>query len=380
MIEVIAEILSNEIDNQDYHITYSALANSIGVSNYTLCRLFKEKNEPDLSVIISAVRFLNPEKEYEIMANVCVNVNRPKNIKIAMEYACLHRQFKLLSDLIVKCEGGSREISEWGILHSILFDYHLRRKTLDELLSVLDNNTFKNKESIILAKLIHSMILYRKSHYSYMFDIVRSVEKILEVVKDSTLRSCLQLRTFELLSNGYLYVKNDPKKARFYANSLISLNMCPPIKIRAYHIIGTSFLFDNHSQAIKNYIKFKEMAKEFKRSDVVREADEQSIFFANTLWGIDLEESYTSDVVESAHYEAKWGDKEKAKEILKDNNVNCAYSTCYLGLANDNPDLLLKSIKMFQEQGNLFMANMPIRYLKKYSSYYTVIKNLYNIA
>jgi tetratricopeptide (TPR) repeat protein len=135
------------------------------------------------------------------------------------------------------------------------------------------------------------------------------------------------------------------------------------------NVLGESYIFEDYDKA-KVYLEqalyalgdtFNDMMKNKKRCIM------NTLNFLKVYHGKDLDDLYLTDPAEIAFLEIKKGNKEKAIEILngleKQNGKLSAFQLCYMGIAKEDRKLIEKSLKKFEEIGNIFYAQLPKIYL-----------------
>lgn len=69
------------------------------------------------------------------------------------------------------------------------------------------------------------------------------------------------------------------------------------------------------------------------------------------------------------HYYARKGDTKEVEALLNEDNCENPFSICYLGIASNNPELLIRSVAKFIDEGNKFFAELPRKELLRFPVY-----------
>lgn len=366
---MIRQIIRNEMEGQYRDITNSQLADVIGVDKSLISKFFNEGTEISFKHIFNAVRYLNPIKEKEIMSQICRLLEREENKRAALEYASTNRDMVLFKSILNDFSKSTTINRDWAKAYQVAFEYQSNEKTYDELLVLIHHCSPKQVEAKIIVRLTEAMILYKQHKYAHLKTIANIIDGLIPLVKNEYLRDSYYMRINELLAAVYLH-SNEMTLAREYANKIISSNLGAKFVADAYYTIGTSFLHEDFSEHIKYLSTCANMYEEQGRMDLVKIIRESNIKFAQIHWGKDIENFDSEDVSERAHYEAKWGDKEKAISLLdsllngQDVKTESNFKKYYRGLATNNPEILLESFFGFIDNSDKLYAMLPLNALE----------------
>jgi transcriptional regulator with XRE-family HTH domain len=362
---MIQTIIRNEMEGIHRDITNSQLADAIGVDKSLISKFFNDGTEISFCHIFKAVRFLNPSKEKEIMSKICRLLQREENKRASLEYASTNRDMVLFKSLLNDFSKSSTINRDWSRAYEVVYEFQKREKTDKEILNLVHRCSPKQVESKIVVRLTEAMVLYKMHEYSYMITVANIVHELIPQVKNEYLKQSYLMRANELLASVHLHL-NETGLARNYANKIISANLGAKFVADAYYTIGTSFLYEDFSKCIKYLTICANMYEEQKRFDLVNIIRHSNIKFAQIHWGINIENFDSEDASEHAHYEAKWGDKEKAIELLdslligQDAKSESNFRKYYRGLASNNNELLLESFFGFIDNSDKLYAMLPL--------------------
>jgi transcriptional regulator with XRE-family HTH domain len=375
----VVKFIVNELENRG--IKQKQFAAMIGMDDSSFSDYLKGKRlEIPFPSIKKAMKILCKEKFQQVMKFVCENTRKPDNMRMVLEYASISRDLPLLEKMIGLLSQEGKKEKEWASVYEIALRFQSRDTSNKELMEMIDNVKPKSAEMKILRKILRARVLYRMKEYDTMFRNARDVEEELSGMKDGYLTKTFTIRLNELFAQGYLYVNSDTEKARKYALNVINNQTISAVfKSHAYHIMGTSFLFEDYDMAIEYFESYKKVLRSNGRDDLIKVVEEKDIYFAKVFWGRDLENISTNDEIELSHFEAIYGNKEKAINLLQDKS--CPFSLCYTGIAQNNPTMLLESFFKFLGKKQKLFANIPAKYLENYPGYEMTVKlALENIA
>lgn len=347
------EIL-NEMDNQ--FLSTSELAQKANIDRTTLHKFLYEGTNIGLTALINISLELFPNNHNEIMCKWCLQLEKPENMRFAMEYTSLNGNFDVLMELIKRQQNEGRKNKQWAEVYQLLLDMLLSTTSTEEIIERSRSFKSLDSEMTILSRIIEVYAIYKEQKYSVMFEMAKSLEKQIEAIEGDYIRESFMVRCCEMFASGYL-AKNDIKKARYYSNVVFNSKLCASLKGGASYIIGMSFLFEDYDLCVSNL----ELSDELRRKNKTLEGSSRNIEFAKIHWGVSLDRN-SLNFAELAHLEAKAGNKDKSlmyleKDLAKEKNS--PFKKYYKGLALSDVSHLWDSYSDFLSQGNLFFANLP---------------------
>lgn len=373
---MLRKLVYSLVELPDREVRNTEIAGVCKTSESMISQFFDNEKELSFYHYIAIVRNYAPERENEvanIVADEFINIEHRHNCRMAMEYASTSRNLTLLKKMIDSQLDAPKENKDWAKLYSILYKFQARLISGEEALILLEDYSPKFPETKALYKIALAMGYYWVGEYKSMYRAITQSEKLVETIKNTYTRESYTARVCEMFARMYLYVKNDPKKARFYAkNVLNSTFMCDNYKVHLYHLLGTSFLFECHKESVNYFEIYKDMLVRQNRLELADEVINKDIYFANVLWGIDVNGTETSDPLEECHQLARQG---LQIPVVEGKEEDPFYIT-YKGIAQKSADTLLKAAVTFINNGNKFFANLPLNELKKFNGYIDTAETL----
>lgn len=359
----------------DREVSNGEIAEACGLSEAMISQFFNEERELSFSHIISICRKFNPGKEAEIVGRVSdfyIEQESRMSCRMMMEYASLNRDFKLLEKVIKsQMSADSRENKDWSKLYSIVIQFQKRSIPPEEVVVKLEQYSPKHQETKAMHKIMLSAANYWSGDYKAMNRHALASEKLVEKIKSDYIRECYTARVCEMFALMYLYVRADVKKARHYANNVInSAVICDNFKSHLYHLLGTSFLFEDFGRAVSYFEIYKGSLESQGRFELANEVMKKDIFFAKVLWGVNVEECETDDVLEQNFLRAKEG---KPLNATSEDNP---FAVCYEGISKQCGETLMRSAAMFVNSGNKFFSKLPMDELRKHSTFSVIAETL----
>ncbi|MEW4281726.1 AimR family lysis-lysogeny pheromone receptor [Priestia megaterium] len=353
----------------------SILANAAGVSKKKVERIIKNKCESDFCDYLDISKFLFETED--TLIKWMYSFERPSNLCASMEYLALKKNIKELKKFIdqkVLCEETKNKpaLRRWGNLYKLIADYEENPIDHESMLDKITKKIPADTEMHLLIKLVEASVCYRilsdkEAYLKKMKNICVLIKNDVDEMDESFFKRSFQYRLNDLLGKSELFVNVNIEEARKYAQKNINQNICATLKANSYYLLGRSFTFESCEERIKYTklaIKFYRLAGDHGFADSL---ERQSIPFIKAHYNISVPKE---DKEGRAYYEAKWGDKEKAKSLLKEiiaEHGENMYRIFYLGLANNDPIMLTKSLAQFLKVGDNFFAQLPLEHLREFT-------------
>jgi hypothetical protein len=353
-IDCLVDIIQNELDRRDMKQVELLRDIDIQIDKSGLSNFLKKKtNKLSFVQIAGILRFLFTEDYSTHLSYLCKCASTPASMRMAMEYSSVNRLLDDLELIINKQDGEGRENRNWAEVYRIQLLFQKRNVKAEDLLYMVENYKPLFIETRIFAMILKARILYRLERFETLFTLANQAKDIIPKIKDKTLSVCYSVRANELLAQGHLYVNNDTDISREFALKVInSSEISAVFKSHAYHIMGTSFLFEDYTLAIQYFEVYKETLLKAGRTDLI-ESVNQDIAFTNFIWG-------------------KTSIEEIAFEKLS--NYVGMFRDCYSGLIANDFKKLLDSFFKFISTKQLFYANFPAMFLRHHEHYATVVE------
>lgn len=369
---MIARDIEFYLDSADTLMTTKELAQKVGIDAKTLRRVMNGEIETDFCNIVTICDFMY--KSTEKLIEWCYSLEKPGNIRAAMEYLTVNKRKDELKTYIYKkaLNSDSKMLKRWGKVYLLVLDYENNPYDHMDILRKVRSAVHGDDEMGILLRLLEANICYRIvcSDSTYLYEMSRICDEVaddIQNMKECFLKKTFILRLNDLLHKRELYVKADTKKAREYAFKNINQDICALFKANAYYSLGRSYTFESYERRQCNIELAIKCYREAGYDCFADELEREAIPFAKTYYGIEVSEG---DKEEIAHYEAKWGDKDKAKKLIEEvieEKGETMYRIYYKGLATGDDMLVYKSLNQFLRIGDNFMARLPLEHLRKSS-------------
>ncbi|CAH0306110.1 AimR family lysis-lysogeny pheromone receptor [Priestia megaterium] len=374
---MIARDIEFYLDSAKTLMTAKELAENVGIDAKTMRRVLNREIETDFCNIVTICDFLY--KSSDKLIEWCYSLEKPGNIRAAMEYMTVNKKHDDLKAYIYKkaLNSGSKMLKRWGSMYLLVLDYENNPYDHINMLRKVRAAVPCDDDMGILLRLLEASLCYRIvcSESTYLYEMSRICDEVADDIynmKECFLKKTFTLRLQDLICKRELYVKANVEKAREYATKNINQEICALFKANAYYQVGLSFTFESHDQRQRN----TEMAiKTYREAGYDCFADDLERFalpFADAYYGVEVSEGEKEGI---AHYEAKWGDKEKAHRLIDEEIEEAGesmYNLYYKGIATGDDKILIKSLSQFLRVGDNFFAQLPLEQLRKSDSPYVM--------
>ncbi|MFE7820547.1 AimR family lysis-lysogeny pheromone receptor [Priestia megaterium] len=379
---MIGNALETMLDCLEENIPVKDLARIAEVDVRTMRRYLYEGVEPGFCKLYKISRSLF--KDDVQLIDWAYKLELPENIKAAMEYLSLNKNLDVLNDYIkVKVDTSTnKNLKRWGALYGMISSYEAGEIKNKEMLDKVRKVSTNDSEMKLLLNLVEANVCYRilSTSAAYLHTMSRICDEIEQDVydlKDCFFRMSFEVRLNDLLGKRFLYVLADVEKAREHAAKNISQDICAIFKANSYYLLGTSFTFESYELSVLNTKQAIDVYREANYEGFADELERWFLPFLDAHHGVKVTEGVP---VVIAHYEAKWGDKGKALEIIEkevSEAEEAMYYFYYKGLATNDSDMLFKSLSQFLKVGDLFFAQLPLEQLRKSETLKSVAEAVY---
>lgn len=319
------------------------------------------------------------------LINWCYALELPSNMKAVMEFMFLKNELFQLQNFINTrvMISNNKSAKKWAKLYLILSEYEKNPVDHFAALKKIREITYSDKESEILLKLIEANIFYRivsdsSAYLHEMTRIINEVQDQIPQIKDNFLQLAFYCRLYDLQGKSFLYVKSNPEKAREFAEKNINQNLCQLFKGNSLYIIGRSYSFTCYERSREYSTYAIEIYRQSGYEHFADEVEKYFLPFIDAHFGKGFSED---DLVGRAHYEAKWGDKQTGIAYITkaiEESGESMYRLYYKGMAEEDHEVLFKSLSQFLQIGDNFYAQLPLEQLKKSQKYSQVAQIMYN--
>lgn len=350
----------------------NTLAKKAGVSNSTIGR-FLDGGSIDFSAALKLVQTFWQEDEKSLLEDLCIS-REVKNRRHALEYALISGN-KRLSELLVKelTISEKRYDREWASVYQIELRRNSEAIDPHKILEHINNLCFETLEMEVYSLILSAYAHFDLKHYAITKKILLDSENKLRKIKTPLIRQCFIMRVGQVMA--YLYLQeNNIMECRRYHQMVLENAYGESLLASVYNGLGQSFMFECAQTAIDYLEKARRIYCENGRAQFQRKV-ENTINFVQSLHN--LEPTYLrvsdqiNDLHDMAHSYIRKGKLDLALKVMNQINydaaniINLAFHYYYLGLIHDDPEHFFESITKFNELGDKFLRQLPLRELNR---------------
>jgi transcriptional regulator with XRE-family HTH domain len=331
-------------------------AESIKVSPSSLTRFLRQTRETPPDVAAHIIRNIRPDLELVFMEDYCSNhVTKPRNIKLACEYASVHRLFDVLEHRITEGEKDrSTEVQDAVKVYKMVLQLQRNEVSPADLYEKIRYERVAFPEMQALLRILELSTLLHQKQYSFLIASAGKLEDFINNLEIKFFRTSLKARLYEILQYTSLKVQNDPSQSLKYSKYILKAPVSRMHKANSFHSIASGLMLSDVEKAIKYYEKSKKCYLSIKHRDIA-EMVEYNLQFAKVLWGIEVDIFIDKEI--KAFHLIKNNEIEKGLALLE----NCDDSPIVSFIKGEAGDLeeYWKSMHGFIKRGDKFLANLP---------------------
>jgi hypothetical protein len=362
-MERLVQTIFNELDKRN--MPARSLAAAVDVDPGTISNL---KNRPEIESkfqnMLAIIQYLFPDREEKLMEIYIRAINKPENLRLALEYASFNRNLPLLEYLINReINSDNRVNQEWAKVYQLMLQIQ-KYKHGEDFLIQLREARVTEYEMKILLRILECYYFYSNLDFQSFIALSRTIERDIVKITNKYISETFLVRISEILLNSH-FRNGEIEQCRRYANLVINSNSNKFKKANAYLTLSYTYLFEDYGTTMKYLSKCRELLIEGGNVELAQVIENKSIAFAKCYWSMDLDTVQTNNEAEQAHLAIRKGNKDLAIDILSKIEEHTGFSKFYLGLATGNEQYYYESIAMFKQQGDLFFINLPLIELKR---------------
>ena len=371
--------LQDKIKNhvEKHNIEYKEIAKQSNTSTSTLSKFLNEKNEIDFYSALRIVRYMFSDQETEIIKEYILTMQKPENLRCAMEYASFHGLTDLSSKIIKQeLESKNAVNREWASIYDIDLKFHTGIIDPKTMISMIKNTSIKSVDLQVFKKYLEIKGHYSEYNFQFLPYLMFGMSS--DLISNDFLKIYYQTRISLAAMNVYMF-NDDVENSRANALIVIENNIDKVKTSYAYHALGLTYLYEDYEKSIYNLKKSLECV--IGNSGLVRNVN-NSITFVSNYWnkGILIEGETIEQKHEIIHYYITQNQNEKALKLLSDIDIKTlsksqkGFYYYFRGICTNNIDDLYQSLNQFNIFGNKFYAKLPAIELLKRNERKTAIE------
>ncbi|WP_143804814.1 AimR family lysis-lysogeny pheromone receptor [Paraliobacillus ryukyuensis] len=338
---MIRQQLLNTMEVKGY--TYNHISKQINCSEGIIHKFLTSNESIRFDIVLSLVKFLDPEKEIELLREYCQSITKPSHILVALEYMAINHQFDSAREIVERSKSfKNQDVKEATEVYSVFLDWKQGFiSALDMYLAIEDLKINKSEFKVFL-KIMEMYYFYIEKNFRATDSICLLLSKKINEIEGSNLFQYYKARFLQIKSHVELRYKMDIEKSREICSEIISLNISNSFLGFAYNSIALSYM----DESLEKMNLYKNKAIEYFK--IVGEQNVKGI--------------------------ASRFDKINAIKKNKINQIFICDEKDYLdvyinGIIKGDKERILESFTRFVNDGDYFLAKIPEQKLiEHYSS------------
>ncbi|PGS04811.1 hypothetical protein COC45_28015 [Bacillus cereus] len=352
------------------NLSIRKLATEIDISRTTLWNGLHTNHEMKLEAFIKLMKtmYTHPKEIRMKIKTFIMKCRSNLNIRKALCYCQASGEYDVLHFLVRKHKEND-DLKKYIVIYELFNKRNqneARGRKLENM--VYDLNVSKDAECKTLIEMLLTICMYDSANYSAMIPHADKTKGLLPKIKNSLVHDYLQMYYYERLAYVEL-LNSNVEQSRIVCNKILQSDLdLQFIKATALCCLGESYIFTDVLKAEEYILKAIDCLKDVASFQQTRKykAFKTTLAFIYIEFGFNLDKIDFSCIEQAdvAFYEAKYGDREVAKRILKsienDNDKLSPFQLYYLSYAypEGNKEYLNKSLEEFAKNGNIFYVKV----------------------
>jgi hypothetical protein len=376
---MIAKMIEEKIDTLDTHISWVDIAKTLNLTKSAISKFKNNGTELGFDSLLKLSKLLYHKNYKDVMSEWCTKIRKPSNVKYALEFLSANRKINHLESSINELLAVKSEtLNEIAHVYSVILMNH-RGNFNAEYISRANSLKPKIKENKVLLSISKVYYYNKVGNISKVLRYLEEAKIYNNLIEDSFLKEIYQHRIDEMWSVILLFNQCNTVEARSFAEKLLNNDFyCDTFKADSYYRIGMSFLFESPDLCVANLQKAANHYRKDGLHHLADDTEKESITLAKIHWGLVKDSTELENISSKTHYEAKYGNKVKAEELSTRLNQASPFTKYYQGIAKSDGNLLLESLLMFKNNGNMFYSRLPIEALSQYPALTNVVELILN--
>jgi hypothetical protein len=378
-VKMIAQMVEERIDTLDTHITWSSIAKELKMTPSAISHFRKKGTELGFGALLKLCKLVFPKNYIDILADWSLNLNKPSNIKYALEFLAANRKIEHIKIFYNNSSRyPSKQIKELIYAYFLLTNHLVSFLNSEDLFNIVNlKKKAKLDETLFILEISEAYYYNSINNIDKVAQSLDSLKKILNRIADPLLSKLYTYRVTELESIVLLFNKSETTESRLLSEKIIKSECgfyCASFFADAYYRIGMSFLFESPDMCLANLKKAKEYYLKDKKAKAANNLERNEIAFAKIYWGIDTKEGFELEDSYKTFQLIRKGENEQACALVSELDSKSPFTLYYKGLATGDVTALLESLVTFKNKGNYFYAQLPKRALESNTETKNLVK------
>ena len=346
----------------------------------------KYKNEPNAEVdsfqgMLDIVRYMDKEKEYDIMVDYAQHVNpNRQTARYMLEYFSCNRMINEMGVLLNKIEeeATNKQSLEYAKIYRLQYRRQTQDITAEELIEEINKAKVTDQTLKVFLDIIKCYCFYDKDYHLEALELTQKINVDLHGIKEKYLKNTLTAKYHEISSYISLWIHNDFEQAAHHANEVLNSELGYLYRGYAYFILGYSKFFNNYNES-REYLE---------KSLTIYEMVNSKAGMSNAIDAIEYLDVFYNKRKDSNEYtniRMKYYDMALHHNMLPDDfdsmvdQLGEEYYYLIKGVYENDCDSLMLSMIKYVKTGNAFFANFSRYELEKRGYNKMILNELHKI-
>ncbi|GAA0379078.1 AimR family lysis-lysogeny pheromone receptor [Bacillus horti] len=360
------------------------LAHISGLSESSTSRFLHGYEDINFEAALKLIKYLYPKEETALMTEYILS-QKTRNARFALEYCLLNQLYAPFTIVLERLSSSLNHMDkEWAGMYHLVQLRKDRETDPIELLQQVEIFKPKELEMQVLKGLLKAYIYIELEEKQSVLLHIKNTDKLIKKIKSSFMRNAFKIRLGFIMSTITMYARHS-EKLRAYTRAIIEQDYFENAKIRAYHLLGYSYMYDDYQEALIHFNRALEGYKHLSDSVHIKEV-EQLISYMNSYWKIEqkpprnIENEH--DFTNYIYHFIRTDNKNIAETLLSSLNVDklCtrekAFYWYYKGLISEDAEHYYLSIDHFLSMNDYFHLRLPVEELSRLEENNEILKVL----
>jgi tetratricopeptide (TPR) repeat protein len=380
MFGVVAEEIRNSLDSLSFGYSHEELGKIVELERSAVTKFLSTSREINFMSTLKFAQLIHPRNYINVLQRWATKCRKPENIKFVLEFLSANRMLKALKCYIntIKKEVPSSSIQDLIPAYELLLKFQSVVSVGVEFLDEIEKLKALKPETKYIKSVL-KVYFYNDHHNMKLVEkALDDSFKILKNISKDSLRDIYVVRLYEMESTCNLFKLNNYERTREVSEKILSnLDFFgASYEARHYYRVGMSYFYSSPDMCIANLKKSIKAYRKIESDELAEGIKNNELNLAMVYWGRITSSDDVKGTPSEAHFFAKEGDFNKAKSVINKLNNQSPFTKYYKGVAEDNPFVLLESLKDFINKGNRFYAKLPLEALEKYPQAEGLVKLL----
>lgn len=301
----------------------------------------------------------------ELIRKYCLETTSDEMQKKGMEFLYIHGFLSDLEQLIEKNRtSADTSKQQWAVAYRLVIDSRKENIPPIDILRRARNIKTHEPELKCVVEFVKNTAYFRLNDYGSMGNFLHRLQQLFDQIDDRLIVSYFKIRLYQNLFI-YYWMRNELIIARKYAFRALNKTPNPMTKVNIHINLGLTYTFDTFHQGMYHMSEALKLSQTHRYDDQIYRIKHRNIPFLAAVFK-QTENMTTDDKSEQAHLAIARGDLPRARALLDEIPIDSPFRLYYLGLAQQNRDILTQAYNQFiEKRSDFFFSRLPLKALSK---------------